>query len=175
MDLIMDDVILKTERLLLRYQRKTDVSFLVDLWTDEDMTKYTGGPRNKNEMIEEFERIASEPQKEEYDLWPIELKKSHELIGYAGLTPKEIKGTDYIELNYFIAKNYWRNGYAKEIAMALIKYGFEGKGLIKLIAIINPENEPSKIVAEKVGMKYWINEVRSGKEKSIYIIENEEI
>jgi len=171
----MDDMILTTKRLLLRYQRKSDVAFLVGLWTDEEMTKYTGGPRSKAYLIEEFRRIASEPIKEEYDLWPIELRNSHELVGYAGFIPKTIKGKEYIELNYYIEKKYWGNGYAKEIAKALIEYGFITKELEKIVAIIDPENEPSKEVAKKCGMKYWINEERDNKKKSIYLIKRGEI
>lgn len=169
----MEDTILMTKRLLLRLQRKSDVAFLVDLWTDEEMTKYVGGPRDKAEMIEVFEHIASDPKEDEYDLWPVELKESHELIGYAGLIPKEIKGSDYLELNYYIDKKHWGNGYAQEIATGLIKYGSEEKGLKQLVAIIDPENEPSKKVANKVGMEFWMDEERFGKKKSIYILKME--
>ena len=50
----MDDLILKTSHLILRYQRKSDIKFLVDLWMDEDNTKYVGGPREKQFLIDEF-------------------------------------------------------------------------------------------------------------------------
>ncbi len=171
----MEDTILVTKRLLLRYQRKSDINFLVNLWMDEEMTKYTGGSRNKTDLIEEFKRIASEPRKEEYDVWPVELKKSHDLIGYAGFIPKEVNGKGYIELNYYIEKKHWGKGYATEIAKKLIEYGIEIKGLKQIVAIIDPENDASKEVAKKSGMKYWINEERSGKKKSIYIIRRKEI
>jgi RimJ/RimL family protein N-acetyltransferase len=166
----MEDTILKTERLVLRYQRKSDIKFLVDLWMDEDMTRYTGGPREKLALVEEFRRIAGEPRKEEYDLWPIELKSTHELIGYAGLIPKEIRGQEYLELNYYIDKAKWGKGYAREMAGKLVAYAFADKGLERLIAIIDPENEASKAVARAIGMRYWINEERSRKTKSIYMI-----
>ena len=170
----MDDAIIKTSRLILRYQRKSDIKFLVYLWMDEEMTKYTGGPRDKLNLIEEFRKIAEDPKKEEYDLWPIELKNTHELIGYAGFIPKEIKGKEYIELNYYIDKTKWKKGYAKGISKALVDYAFNEKKLDKVIAIINPENEASKEAAKSIGMKYWMNEERSGKIKSIYIKRKEE-
>jgi len=170
----MDDTILKTERLILRYQRKSDIKFLVYLWMDEDMTKYTGGPRDKMTLIEEFRKVADNPKIEEYDLWTIEIKNTHELIGQAGFIPKEIKGKEYIELNYYIDKVKWKKGYAKEIAKSLIGYAFNEKKLDKVIAIIDPENEASKAVAKAIGMKYWMNEERSGKIKSIYIKRREE-
>jgi RimJ/RimL family protein N-acetyltransferase len=170
----MEDTILKTERLILRYQRKSDIKFLVYLWMDEEMTKHTGGPRDKALLIDEFRKIAEDPQKLEYDLWPIELKGNHELIGQAGFIPKEIKGKEYIELNYYIDKGKWRKGYGKEISKNLIKYAFEVKKLDKIISIIDTDNDASKGLAKSIGMKYWMNEDRSGKVKSIYIIKNEE-
>ncbi len=170
----MDDTILKTKRLVLRYQRKSDIKFVVYLWMDAEMTKYTGGPREKQALIDEFRRIAEDPRKEEYDLWIIENKSNHEIIGHAGFIPKMIKDKEHIELNYYIDKKEWGKGYAKEIAEGLIKYAFHEKKLDHVIAIIDPQNEPSKAVAKAVGMKYWINEDRSGKIKSIYIIKNGE-
>jgi RimJ/RimL family protein N-acetyltransferase len=170
----MEDTIIKTERLILRYQRKSDSKFLLYLWMDEEMTKYTGGPRDKAQLIEEFRKIAEDPRKIEYDLWPLETKGNHELVGQAGFIPKEIKGKEYLELNYYIDKSKWKNGYGKEIAKSLIKYGFEVKKLDKIISIIDPENEASKALAKSIGMKYWTNEDRSDEIKSIYIIKNEE-
>ena len=170
----MDDEIFKTPRLILRYQRKSDIKFLVHLWMDEEMTKYTGGPRNKMNLIEEFRKIAEDPKKEEFDLWSIEIRNTHEVIGQAGFIPKEIKGKEYIELNYYIDRIKWGKGYAKEISKALLDYAFNKKMLDKIIAIIDPENEASKVVARSIGMKYWMNEERSGNIKSVYMIRKEE-
>jgi len=144
----MDDTILTTQRLVLRYQRESDIAFLVDLWIDEDMTKYTGGPREKSFLLREMQKTAAGPRMEEYDLWPVVLKESGEPIGHAGFIPKEIQGQELIELNYYIAKKNWGRGYAKEIAQGLIEYGFRVKKLRKIIAIIDPSNEASKKVAE---------------------------
>ncbi len=170
----MDDTIIKTERLILRYQRRSDIKFLVSLWMDEDMTRFVGGPRDKAFLIEEFRKTGDDPRKEEYDLWVLETKGNHEPIGHAGLVPKEIKDKPYIELNYYIDKTKWKKGYAQEIARSLVAYAFDTKRLDKVVAVIDPENEASKAVARAVGMKYWINEERSGKVKSIYLIKNKE-
>lgn len=170
----MDDTLLKTPRLILRFQRKSDIKFLVYLWMDEDMTRYTGGPREKSELIEEFRSIAENPSKLEYDLWSIELRANHEIIGQAGFIPKEVKGKEYIELNYYIDKTKWGKGYGKEIAQGLLDYAFNVKKLDNVIAILDPKNEPSKAVAKAIGMKYWINEERSDQIKSIYIVKNGE-
>ena len=166
----MDDTIIATKRLVARYQRKSDIKFLVDLWMDEEMTKYVGGPREKQFLIDEFRRIAENPREDEFDLWPVELKHSRELVGHAGFIPKEIKGKEYLELNYYIARPAQGKGYATEIAKGLLEYAFGVKQLDRIIAIIHPENEASKAVAKAVGMKYWCNEERPSGVKSVYLI-----
>ena len=165
----MDDLILKTSHLILRYQRKSDIKFLVDLWMDEDNTKYVGGPREKQFLIDEFRSVSEDPRKQKYDLWIVELKNNHTVIGHAGFIPKTVKSQDYIELNYYIEKTHWGHGYGQEIAKGLLEYAFDTLKLEKVISIINPKNEASKNVAKKIGMKYWINDERGNEVKSVYI------
>jgi RimJ/RimL family protein N-acetyltransferase len=168
----VSNTILETKRLRLRYQEPDDTMFIVDLWTDENMAAYTGGPRDRNFMIEEVTKSSKKPRKEEYDLWMIELIESGKLIGQAGFIPKTIENEQYIELNYYIVKDKWGNGYATEIGRALLKHAFEIKKVKTVVAIIDPKNLSSKVVAEKIGMKYWKNEIRSEeKDKMIYRIE----
>ena len=119
-------------------------------------------------------KTAEEPSKEEYDLWIIELKENGELVGQTGFIPKKIENEYYIELNYYIAKAKWGNGYATEIGRALLKYAFEMKKIKIVVAIIDPKNTSSQALAEKIGMKYWKNEIRfEGRDKMVYRVECE--
>lgn len=167
----MSGTILSTNRLVLRYPVENDREFMVALWTDADMTRYTGGPRERAFLETEFENALSPEKREEYDLWMVEGKKEGALIGSAGFIPKEVDGEAFIELNYYIAKPYWGLGYAKEIATGLIEYGFLVKRLRTMIAIIDPDNIASIRVAEGVGMKRWKAARRSDLDKLIYLIE----
>ncbi|MCL2244933.1 MAG: GNAT family N-acetyltransferase [Treponema sp.] len=164
----MNDIILETERLLLRYQRNSDLNYLIDLWTDNEITKYVGGPRDRRSLIKSFNEIAINPMKEEYDLWFINLKTTQDTIGMAGLLDKIIGNEKYYEINYYVFKKYWNNGYAAEISKGIIEH-FKKKNKIKtFIAIIDKENTASIKTAEKIGMTYWKTELRSKGEKEIY-------
>jgi len=57
-------------------------------------------------------------------------------------------------LGFGIATEYWRLGYATEMAARLIAFGFEEVGLHRIGADIAAENMASRRVAEKIGMKY---------------------
>jgi len=167
------DSILATTHLRLRYQRKEDTSFLLDLWTDPEMTKYTGGPRGKDLLLNEFRKVAHNPREEEYDLWILVNKESNELVGQAGFIPKTIEQEVFIELNYYIRKAEWGKGYGTEIADKLKEYAFKVKGQESIIAIIGKGNEASKRVAEKIGMRYWKTVERESGEKLIYRVDKE--
>jgi RimJ/RimL family protein N-acetyltransferase len=167
---MVDDSILVTDRLNLRYQRESDIPFLIYLWTDEEMTKHTGGPRELKMLENEFRTVSIDPQKLEWDLWVIEDKTTRKLIGQAGFIPKEIDGTEYIELNYYISREQWRNGYALEIAKGLINYIVVKKKANEIISIIDSGNIISEKVARAVGMKHWKTVNRSGMDKLIYRI-----
>jgi RimJ/RimL family protein N-acetyltransferase len=104
--------ILESERLQLRYQQAADVEALVDLWSDPEVTRYLGGPRDRAWLQSVFEETAAAPYAEAYDLWPVIEKETGRLVGHAGLLKKEVAGRAEIELTYVLAASAWGQGYA---------------------------------------------------------------
>ena len=86
-----DGIIFATQRLVLRYAQQTDVDFLAALWSDPDVTRYVGGPRNTEALKKEFAQTARNPAKEKYDLWVVALNETGEPVGNAGVLPKKLK------------------------------------------------------------------------------------
>ena len=153
---------LETDRLLLRNISDEDKRFIIDLWTDPDVTKYLGGPRDKQNMKEGVEDNIRYPYKDEYDLWVLIIKSSNVQIGHCGLLRKNVEGNDEVELIYVIDKKHWGNGFATEIAVRLLDYAFHEKKLDSVIALIKPGNIASEKVARKTGMKFEKEVIRSG-------------
>lgn len=54
-------IVLETERLILRRQRSRDVAALVDLWTDPEVTRFLGGPREPDQLRSSLEATAADP------------------------------------------------------------------------------------------------------------------
>ena len=142
--------ILETERLILRYQQASDVAFLVDLWVDPDVTRYMGGPRDRDWLQAELEKVALDPHAERYDLWPVVEKETGQDVGDCGLLDKEVEGRREIELVYIVAPSAWGKGYATEMGRALKRHAFEKMGVRRLIALIEPQNRASERVAAKI-------------------------
>ena len=67
-------IILQTERLCLRRIQNSDISALVDLWCDPEVTKHLGGPRDRTKLKTDLEEDVKDPFAYEYDLWPVEEK-----------------------------------------------------------------------------------------------------
>ncbi len=165
-------IILETERLTLRYQQPSDVEPLVDLWADPEVTRYMGGPRDREWLESALEETACDPYAERYDLWPLIEKETGQVVGDCGLLDKEVEGRTEIELIYVLASSAWGRGYATEIGQALKAYAFEEMGLGRLIALIEPENTASARVAEKVGLRLEKEVVRPGGEvRKVYAVE----
>jgi len=165
-------IILETERLILRYQESADIVPLVKLWTDPEVTKHMGGPRESDWLKTEFEKTAQDPYVEQYDLWPVIEKVTGQTIGHCGLLDKEVEDRMEIELVYILASAFWGKGYATEIAQGLKQHAFEKLGIDRLISLIEPENAASERVAIKAGMTMEKTIIRPGNNvRKLYVIE----
>jgi ribosomal-protein-alanine N-acetyltransferase len=165
--------ILRTERLILTRIQAEHEPALVELWTDPDVTRFMGGPRERDFLVTEFEKNALAPFAEKYDLWALVEKETGSVIGHCGLLDKEVEGTAEIELVYVLAIASWGKGYASEIAAALREYAFYTFGLTRLISLIEPENAASERVAQKAGMHFEREITRpGGAARRIYAVES---
>ena len=168
----MTDIILETNRLILRYQRHDDIQALVEIWVDPEVTKYIGKPRDRDFLLAEFKKTAANPHAEKYDLWVVTEKNSEKPIGHCGYIDKQVEGNVEIDITYIFAPNVWGKGYGTEIAIALVDHAFNNLGINRLIALIHPENKASAGVAEKIGMLYRKRLTRPDNEvRDMYVIE----
>lgn len=164
---------LESDRLLLRNIQLSDKKFIINLWMNPDVTKYMGGPREKQQMLTAVDEILEDPFRDEYDLWSLVEKTSNQPVGHCGLLMKEVEGKKEIEVIYVIDKPYWGKGYATEVSQMLTAYVFNNKNLNRVIALIKPENKGSEVVAIKNGMHLEKEIVRQNNIKMyLYVKEN---
>jgi RimJ/RimL family protein N-acetyltransferase len=149
-------IIIETKRLILRHQNIQDLDDLWALYCDPEITKYIpDAPRSREEAKEELEwHMNGHPQFPELGLWATLHKETGKFIGRCGLLPWTIDGQSEVEVAYTIARDFWGQGLATEAAQAIIEHGFEKLNIPRLICLIDLENEASKRVAEKLGMKF---------------------
>ena len=171
----MSDVVLETDRLILRHLVPGDLDALADIYADPDVRRFfPEGTLTYEETREELEWIIDVYYgRYGYGLWATVLKETGAFIGRCGLLPwKVVPGVDggpgldgpdefpdettvvEVELAYLLAKDQWGRGLGTEAARAIVDYAFERLHLTRLICLFEPENDASRRVAEKVGFTY---------------------
>ena len=147
---MIDSYIIDTQRLYLRAIDHNDLEFLVKLHQDPEVMRYIGPPRSVASVRERITRIKDYYQYHPgYGIWMACLKASSVPIGWACL--KDLDGSTHIEVGYRLATSTWGNGYATELARALVHYGFEKLALPEITAVTHPDNLASQRVLEKSG------------------------
>jgi ribosomal-protein-alanine N-acetyltransferase len=162
---------IETERLRIRSLEVADAASLAAIWSDPEVTRHMGGPRDFAAIREGLEEDARTGDQAVMDLWTVVEKASGQVIGHCGFLEKDVDGQAEIELIYVFASDCWGKGYATEAALALRDHAFRHLGLRRFIALIAPGNPASARVAEKIGMQLEKETRRpSGKIMSVYSI-----
>jgi len=87
-----------------------------------------------------------------FGLYLVQLKNDDTPIGICGLLKRETLAD--VDIGFAFLPDFWRRGYAVESASAVRDYARDRVGLRRLVAIVNPGNEPSARVLEKIGFTY---------------------
>ncbi|MBA2176164.1 GNAT family N-acetyltransferase [Halobacillus locisalis] len=147
----------ETRRLKFRKYNDEDFDYLFSLLSDPEMVRYIGDGNTKDEKSTKnfLNWIYSS-----YDVGPdlglmvLENKEDNTQIGHAGLVPQTVDGAEEIEIGYWVSRKHWGKGYATEAAKALKEYGLIDLGENRLVSLIQPNNMPSRKVANKIGMDF---------------------
>ncbi|HEU5472829.1 MAG TPA: GNAT family N-acetyltransferase [Actinophytocola sp.] len=152
------EVVLETERLVLRRFTEADVDSLVDLDGDPRVMRYlTGGrptPREKIEsevlpgILADYQRVPG------CGTWAAAERSTGRFLGWFEL---RVSGDDaaaaQAELGYRLRASAWGRGYATEGARALIRRAFTELGLRRVWAETMAVNTASRRVMEKAGLR----------------------
>lgn len=149
----MGTVNLSTRRLSIRAFRPDDLDWLHPIASDVAVTRYTTWGPNDLELTRGFlAHAVTAGQGLDRYLWAVALADGTG-IGSAGL---EVTSNDNqrAEFGYNVASGLWGQGYASEIAHAIVEFAFEVRGIHRLEATCHPDNVASARVLEKAGLTY---------------------
>jgi len=148
------NVIIETNRLLLRTFTEVDANLIYELNLDPDVTRYTHEPVKDLAHASEILEKVIIPQYALYNhgRWAVHIRSTLEFLGWCGLKYRD--ELNEIDLGYRFKKEGWGKGYATEAAWASIQYGFEKIGLQRIVARAEIDNIASWKVLEKCGMTY---------------------
>lgn len=145
-----------TERLVLTRPASEDVDTYFRIYGDPQTNLYNPfGPVANVALAEShIKKIIAHWDTYGFGLWKISLSGNPgNIIGFGGLSHKMYGTTDRINLGYRFAPNAWGKGYATELCLAAIRYGFEALSLEEIFAVVRPYNLASIRVLEKSGLQ----------------------
>jgi RimJ/RimL family protein N-acetyltransferase len=167
------DVVLETDRLILRRFTADDAELLIELDSDPEVMFYlTGGlptpPEEARDdlaaMLRHYERWPG------YGLFAAHAKADGAFLGWFELKPTNEGPQDEPELGYRLRKAAWGRGYATEGSIALVAKAFTDLGARRVFAETMTVHQASRSVMEKAGLKF----VRTFFQDWPYPIEGEE-
>lgn len=144
---------LETDRLIIRPWRSEDRPAIARMAGDAEMMRYvTRGQTWSDEAIDQMlERQHRHLARHGVCFGATELRSSGEVIGVVGM--QQLDDGEF-ELGWWIWKDHWGQGYATEAARVFVEYARDVMALKTLVAVIDPPNIASKVVAEKLGLRF---------------------
>jgi [ribosomal protein S5]-alanine N-acetyltransferase len=145
-----------TERLTLRPLTDADAAALHRIYGDAETMRHIGSSRQPRPDVAATARsLASVRRHAElhgFSLWAIDERDGDEVVGVAGLDWVEGHGPD-VQVDYILRRDRWGRGYATEVLREILQLGHAELGLERIVALAYPENDASRHVMEKGGMR----------------------
>ncbi|HEY2324877.1 MAG TPA: GNAT family N-acetyltransferase [Thermoanaerobaculia bacterium] len=143
---------LETERLIARPWEAGDRDAFVSFTQDPEVMRYVhGGLPYSDQEIEEFlGRQARQLAEFGVCMGALVEKATSRVVGVLGIQPLGTTGD--LEIGWWLARDRWGRGYATEGGRAAMEHVLTTRP--RVLAIIDPGNEASKRVVERLGMRY---------------------
>ncbi|MBN1189873.1 MAG: N-acetyltransferase [Dehalococcoidales bacterium] len=150
-----EDLILETERLVLRGFREEDLEAIQEYASDPVVVRYMPwGPNTRQDTLDFIHKVRAarkEKPRTAYDFVLVNRAEDY-LIGACGLYIRSAENREG-EIGYVLNRRYWNRGYISESARKLVSFGFGELGLHRIYATCDPDNTGSYRVMEKTGMR----------------------
>lgn len=147
-----------TERLRLRALSDDDetVERLHAIYGDAETMQYIGASGTPAPDVATTRRIlgrlVEHGRLHGFTLWAVDERDDEPLVGLCGLMWVEGHGPE-VEAAYLFRRDRWGRGYASEALRAVLQIAHGELGLERVVALAYPENDLSRRVMEKAGMR----------------------
>ena len=167
--------VIPTARTRLRPVSMEDVGDLHRLWTgpqvrrffwDDEVIPHQRAGAAVREAVADFGRHG-------FGLWISERRRGGgDPRGFYGL--RHLDDGPEVEILYGISPPEWGRGFATEVALAVLRYGFERAGLARVLGVADAGNLASRRVLEKISMTFQGYVVNEGRREARYEIRSED-
>ncbi|AIQ53179.1 GNAT family N-acetyltransferase [Paenibacillus sp. FSL R7-0331] len=146
---------IQTERLILRKMKLSDSASLFKIWSNPEVTEFMNintftDESQAVEMIEILNNLSLENRAIRYSIVEMESNRIIGSCGYNAIDSSNAKA----EIGYDISKDYWGKGYAPEAIQSLMDYAFNILKFNRIEAKVEPENNNSMKVLQKLNFTF---------------------
>lgn len=145
--------VFETDRLRAKMLSHEDLSDLVRLHLDEEVSRFLGGVRTPEATAAYLKNNMRHWVDNGFGLWALRAENGT-FVGRAGLRRIEIEGTPELEVVYTLARTSWGNGYATEVTRALVQIWHLRCQEQSLVGVVMKGNDRSEHVLLKSGFAY---------------------
>lgn len=154
------NLILETERLILRPLEITDAKVMFTMDNNPNVHKYLWQQPTQelNETIKIIEMVQKQYSENGIGRFATILKETGEFIGWTGIKfvndHVENGNTNFYDYGYRLNEKFWNKGFATEASKAWLDYGFNQMNIQEMNAYTHAENGASNHVLQKVGFHF---------------------
>lgn len=143
-------MIFETEHLFTRPVQETDKDHFFEMHSNPNVMQYTSQKiMSYDECYNDMQRVIrcySDPT-QSFLVWAVVRKADNVFIGTCAIIDTEEHAND---MGYRIMEKHWGKGYASEIALGLIRHGFDKLQRIDLVGVADIRNIASIKILEKL-------------------------
>ncbi len=145
-------VVIESDRLLIRLVEETDLTHLLVINGDDEVTRYLPyatwqSPADGAAWFKRIEALHATGNGLQF----VVLEKSAGNIVATCLLFRYDEQSARAELGYVLGREYWGRGVMHEALTSLITYAFDAYALRRLEAEVNPDNGSSNRLLQKLG------------------------
>lgn len=149
-------MILDTPRLLLRAWKPADFDDFVQMNQSPEVMRFFPDTLTPIQSVESVRRLSEELDSQEWGMWAIECKRTHQFVGMVGLQQRSIDDgildIPFVEIAWRLPQKFWGQGLAPEAANVVLAYAFTQLKLETIYSLTALSNLPSQRVMQKIGM-----------------------
>ena len=165
----MGNLVIETDRLLLREFEISDAGNLADILSDPIVMKFSPMGAISGDQLEQNLALTIAKYKETgAGFWAAIEKNSQELVGRIGLPYLELDGEKFFEIAFRLRRKSWGKGYATEAARGCVDFAFKQLGQSFVRSLIDPENDAAVRVAMRLGMHFERTSLFHNKAVQVY-------
>jgi len=145
---------LRTERLILRRLRPSDINSFAAMNADPEVMRYFPACLDHAETKALVARMDAHFERHGFGWWALEAPGFASFVGFAGLLAPAFHAhfTPCVEVGWRLVREAWGQGYATEAGHAAIDFAFDNLGLDEILSMAVLDNGRSRRVMERLGM-----------------------